>query len=74
MAVVFERIPFQLVKGSYSHEDVRKAETYAQFIRENEVPDQERQEYEVDGDTQYLLSRPMLPERKNHLAYIQSYS
>lgn len=74
MAVVFDRIPFQLVKGNYSHEDVRKAETYAQFIRENEVPDQERQEYEVDGDTQYLLSRPMLPERKNHLAYIQSYS
>ena len=65
---MFERIPFQLVKGSYSHEDVRKAETYAQFIRENELPDQERQEYEVDGDTQDLLSRPMLPEPKNQVA------
>ncbi len=74
MAVVFEGISFQVVKGSYNHEDVKKTDAYAQFLRENEVPDQECQEYEVDGDTHYLLSRPMLPERKSHLAYIQSYS
>lgn len=75
---MFEGIPFQIFSGGLASADLgeevlKNPTAYARFLQKNEAPDPNQEDYQLDGRTWYLLSRPMLPERKAAFPYIQSF-
>lgn len=71
--MMFDNISFMTHTNNVVFADISHRESYRQFLLDNQLPENDSQEYRIDSSSQYLLARPMLPERKAALAHIQAF-